>query len=94
MTFKLQPGDYIRLASVPDDKKQGVVDAFVNAGAVNNLGYGHLTFDRKCLVAIFYDGRKGGSLNGSYVCDHEEFKREVTLDQIISEQNPTCGDVC
>ena len=87
MTFELQPGDWIPPAEVPEGKRLAVIDAFVNAGAVNNLDYDERTFDRKSIVAIFYDGRKGGLLNGSFACCHEEFKRRVTLDQILGKQN-------
>jgi hypothetical protein len=34
MTFELKPGDYILTSEIPFDKRQLVIDAFMDAGAV------------------------------------------------------------
>lgn len=76
----LQPGDYIRTASVPDDKKQAVVNEFVKAGAKG-------TWSQDTISELFHYAvwGKNGWLCGQRYPEQHDRIREVTLDQILGK---------
>lgn len=84
MTFQLQPGDYIRTASVPEDKKQAVIDAFVKAGAGRSHHKSVPDWDLYEFVTWDKDSGNVNAINrGTYTID--KMVREVTLDQILGK---------
>lgn len=98
MTFKLKPGDFIRVANVPEEHYQNVIDAFVRAGAKNNLNYEkHHFYWRENTGFAFWDA-SGNTTNpifrdasgifnicGEIFAKDNTLYREVTLDQVLGK---------
>ncbi|MAK54702.1 MAG: hypothetical protein CML17_02430 [Pusillimonas sp.] len=87
MTFKLQPGDWIPTAEVPEEKRQAVIDAFVKAGATLPDTF---WADWDEAVVAHWDGIFGEL--DLFEDDGYDDGRRVTLDQILGQQKTTWGE--
>tara|TARA_E500000318_G_scaffold111961_1_gene132946 strand:+ start:679 stop:1101 length:423 start_codon:yes stop_codon:yes gene_type:complete len=83
MTFKLQPGDWIPTAEVPEDKRQDVIDAFSVIDKDFNEGDWDIERDFSFWECVGLDGYKVEMWMD--VCEVINVNRRVTLDQILGD---------
>jgi hypothetical protein len=91
MTFKLQPGDWIPTAEVPEDKRQAVIDAFVADGCKKNEWIDTGDFDDYACIGWDVNEDRLNCWDHKYWPDLSV--RRVTLSQILGEQSPSWDDV-